>query len=1030
MVKSCIWGLCLVWVLFGCSYLSADTGKGFRFVQNYTLDDYKANSQNWWIDRDRRGVYYFANSEKVLEFDGVSWRGYHVSNGSIVRSVLVGSDGEVYVGAVGELGYLRSSATGGRSYQSLLDRIPEPHRVFGDVWHIYETKDGVYFFTSTCIYRWKNAQMATVTTGNRFHWAFKIGDRLYVNERGSGLKELRGDVLEPVAGGGACSEKRLYALFQIDADRMLGVTREDGLIILSPAGMNVLKSAASSFLRDAQVYRGIVLHDGRWAISTIQKGLVILNSRMEIDEILDRSTGLQSSLVYYAYAAPEGGLWLALNSGISRVELPSPFTVYDERVGLEESVKSVRRHKGQLYVATLGGVYVLKRGAGSAGLARAQIIGNCGATWELAEVEGELLTASQEGIFRIEGERAERLMPGISLALLQSNRVAGRLYRGTVEGLEALDYAGGKLTSAGKVGGLKSEVRSIAEQGSDIWVGTLIDGIYRVAEDGTWTHYTTENGLPKMRDNNVSLLGDKIYISTFTGLMRPDGDRLVQATEFNATNGREVYGLVEDATGNLWIEASPPALALKKARGYQMVDVPFKDLPDGYTGCVYPDIDGLVWIGGDRGLFSYNSAERKQYGVAFQVLIRRVQAGRARAVYEGVGTVTEALIEAAEGRIRFEFAATSYHKGMPNSYKYRLEGLDEEWSDWTGESFKEYTNLSAGNYRLLLRARNLYGVEAAEAVFAFKVLPAWYETWWARLLYLAGAAMLLHGALKWRTSFLIRRNAQLELAVLRRTQEVVSKNEEIERKNAALLDSLSYAERIQRAILPSLNAALILFRPRDIVSGDFYWYRETAEATYLVVADCTGHGVPGALMSMIGNILLKQIVMERAVSDPAEILRQLDLEVRNALRQNEADSETMDGMDLGVCRIEARQLTYAGARLPLYVVTDDGLLEIEGARFSVGGRHRHAPQVESRVILRERPMTIYMVTDGLADQPNASRQRFSSRRLKRLLVEVSTLEFKQQLQCLEHELELHQGNEEQRDDITLVGVRLESAQTG
>lgn len=253
-----------------------------------------------------------------------------------------------------------------------------------------------------------------------------------------------------------------------------------------------------------------------------------------------------------------------------------------------------------------------------------------------------------------------------------------------------------------------------------------------------------------------------------------------------------------------------------------------------------------------------------------------------------------------------------------------------------------------------------------------------------------------------------------------------------EREN--LLSSIRYAQRIQEAILPlnsKMNEALkehfIIFKPKDNVSGDFYWLSKIQEKTVIAVVDCTGHGVPGAFMSMIGNTLLNHIVNERLIFDPAEILVNLHKGVRTALKQERNELDTTDGMDVCLCVINSKEktLSFSGAKRPLYLVENGEFAEIKGDRKSIGGIQKevHRKFTTHKKII-ESDLVLYLTTDGFGDQSNPEGKKFGTKRLKAFLQEISNNKIKTQKELVLSELASHQLEEEQRDDITVLGIRL------
>jgi len=268
--------------------------------------------------------------------------------------------------------------------------------------------------------------------------------------------------------------------------------------------------------------------------------------------------------------------------------------------------------------------------------------------------------------------------------------------------------------------------------------------------------------------------------------------------------------------------------------------------------------------------------------------------------------------------------------------------------------------------------------------------------------------------------------------------ELKAKSKKIEDKQSLLLDSLRYAEQIQQAILPTpedlgtyVSEHFVLYRPSQVVSGDFYWLTRRKNKVFIAVADCTGHGVPGAFMSMIGHSLLNKIVMQAKVLEPAVILEVLHLEIQEALQQGKGKMNE-DGMDIAVISIETdtgtniRNVSFSGAKQGL-AYTDEGMLHyIPGTKRSIGGMksaRSTKPFVEHQLQMKKNEK-LYLFSDGFADQHNPEGRKYGKKILLKFLTHLAFTPFELQHGLLVEELERHQGSQEQRDDITFMGVRL------
>jgi PAS domain S-box-containing protein len=265
------------------------------------------------------------------------------------------------------------------------------------------------------------------------------------------------------------------------------------------------------------------------------------------------------------------------------------------------------------------------------------------------------------------------------------------------------------------------------------------------------------------------------------------------------------------------------------------------------------------------------------------------------------------------------------------------------------------------------------------------------------------------------------------------------KAKEIESKNQLITSSIQYAQNIQRAILPlqekiseTVNDFFVIYLPKDIVSGDFYWFSHIENKRFFAAVDCTGHGVPGAFMSIIGNTLLNEIVNVQQIFETDKILEMLHLGVRTKLRQKE--NNNYDGMDLAICKIEdidnkQVKLTFSGAKRPLYYyspkLNGTDLAEIKGDRKSIGGwqQEEHRTFTKTEVILNKGDL-VYLTTDGFADNPNLDRKKFGEKRFKNLVLQNINRNLRQQKKVILAELGLHQQGTEQRDDITVIGIKI------
>ncbi len=284
-----------------------------------------------------------------------------------------------------------------------------------------------------------------------------------------------------------------------------------------------------------------------------------------------------------------------------------------------------------------------------------------------------------------------------------------------------------------------------------------------------------------------------------------------------------------------------------------------------------------------------------------------------------------------------------------------------------------------------------------------------------------------------RKRILENQKEDLEKMVTRRTEEVVRQKAEIELKNRDILDNLLYARRIQDAILPeigliyeTLRESFIIYLPKDIVSGDFYSFSQRDGKVILAAADCTGHGVTGAFMSMIGSSVLNQIINERGITQPSLILNNLNSGITEALKQK--DNDVTDGMDIALCTfdLKTQNLQYAGANRPLWIFRNGELLEIKPDKMAIGGFQIRLDATFTNHEMRlQQGDTIYLFTDGFADQfGGPAGKKLLSKRLREILSSIQNLPMREQEKKLSEIFNEWKGNATQVDDVLIIGVRI------
>ncbi|MEZ5069961.1 MAG: SpoIIE family protein phosphatase [Bacteroidales bacterium] len=396
----------------------------------------------------------------------------------------------------------------------------------------------------------------------------------------------------------------------------------------------------------------------------------------------------------------------------------------------------------------------------------------------------------------------------------------------------------------------------------------------------------------------------------------------------------------------------------------------------------------------------------------------------------------------------FEISALSFADEASVEYEYYLRGTGNKYSAYSrGKEYRaQYTNLPPGKYEFIYRAKGKNNIWGYAEKYEFSIRKAWYNTWVFRLTVVFSFVLLTYLSYLVRIRTIKAQRNRLEQQVRERTHELEVANTEIEaqrdfarsqrdhiaQQQKAIVDSIQYAETIQSSLLPPpaqlekhVSEYMVLFKPRDIVSGDFYWISEQDGAVYVAAADCTGHGVPGAFMSMLGMALMNEIVNKQNHIEPGELLNELRSRIMQTLHQRADPDSAKDGMDMVLCRYEPQngRLQFAGANNPLYFVRDGELTEYKNDKMPVSIYEVMHPFLTREIKVRKGD-SVYFFSDGYADQFGGPKgKKFKYRELKNLFLKHHKKPMGEQRQILDKTFERWKGNLEQIDDVVVVGLR-------
>ena len=376
------------------------------------------------------------------------------------------------------------------------------------------------------------------------------------------------------------------------------------------------------------------------------------------------------------------------------------------------------------------------------------------------------------------------------------------------------------------------------------------------------------------------------------------------------------------------------------------------------------------------------------------------------------------------------------------NYQYKLIGFDKNWNTIFSSNTVNYKNLPSGDYSLVIKASISNDFTSAEEItFQFSIKPPFWKSTWFYVLVGLGLAGMLYYFVSSREARLKREKMKLELEVKARTYEIEKKKKEIEVQstlingiNKDMTDSIVYAQRIQKTILPSRSVLkkyfadfLVLYKPKNIVSGDYYWIKETNNLIYVAAVDCTGHGVPGAFMSLISSSILNEAVnLYGHLSNPVKIVEYLRQEISARLTQNNKES-VYDGLDIALICYDKEQQTveFVNANRPMYVITNNELITLTSENVNIAGFAEVNSVIPTKTYHVKKNDLLFIFTDGITDQFGGPRnKKFNTSKLRQFLLMNDEMPLIEMREKLNTEITNWQGSYEQTDDILFIGLKI------
>ncbi len=1064
--------------------------------------------RNLCITMDSRGVMYFGNEAGgIVTYDGKNWGMIRTPGLEAASCLITDSRGIVYAGGRNDFGLLQPDDAGRLTYRSMSSLISGRNgssvSEAVDITSATADSSTVFFSDGRNLYSIgagddsvKVTDLENIYGTGNISALLPFDNRIVIADDEDGLFALNNGEVERLPGGEITAPASFVKLLPYDRDNLLiGDARKGlqlfnirtGVLTLLSRGMDPGTSKGAGLLTDL-----VLLPGNQIAAGFTDRGGVYIYSHEGklLQHISEGTTSVEESSVTAMYCnyTSNSQLWFCTNGYINRAYVSIPATEFTSASGISTVLGTLAEYEGTIYAGAEDGLYASYTDA--AGLRRFKRAGSPGIKVNKltnADLYGEnvLLAATDNGLLQVENQNdLTRFLTGISFTAIRlSEEDQSVMLSGSENGtVRTLKYDGYEWEIRNTINGVvPGIIRDIEQSATGEWwiVTSEPSSIVRLhcePNDTAITSYGREQGVMSDTVNSITVVENELYLCTGRGvfLYNRQNDSFEKNRDLlgNTFDNSDIRMLYVTPEGEIVVSGYDTrnyvALVTATSQGHVGFRRQFDFLPDlAASGILFGD--GAVWIAKGRSLAVLDKTRLAfKYG-DFSTLFTRISSGSGRILMEGsffnvsenglripTGNQpdkTAVTLLHSDNSITFSWTTTSYVEEDKTEYRYRLDGFDDDWSAREKRNQKDYTNLPSGDYVFRLKASTITGLEGEEVSYSFSVRKPWYTSLTAIIAYSATAGWLIFILIRYFARRLRIRNRRLE-SLLRQRNEATARG----RSEIAGLEK--YAGIIQQAILPSekrleeyIPNSFLLNRPKDTVSGDFFWVAGRGDRTVLAVGDSTGHGVPSALRTVMALCFLDEITDRPGSMTTSAMLHEFRIrlaETFSSLPGNEANHE---GIDISLLAIDrsGKTIEFSGAAMQCLRVremSDQEKMRWDKGEFKpnegtmVSGKYLLETVYGDRIPLGmhldgdhaftqhtwklEKESSYYLFTDGYADQFNgATGKKFLKKNLRKLILDIQNYPMSRQKEMLEERHGSGMGKAPQTDDIIVAGIRIE-----
>ncbi|MFD1314028.1 helix-turn-helix and ligand-binding sensor domain-containing protein [Namhaeicola litoreus] len=709
-------------------------------IQNFTTQDYLAGNQNWSIAEAGNKYIYIANNEGLLEYNGATWKIYSSPNQSVIRSVSVIND-RLYTGCFREFGYWERNEFGNLDYYSLSEKIKDKldddehiWKIFSfDNWVVFQSLHNIYFY-DTISHVFKIVHSETLISK-----AFRVDKDIFYHRLDFGLYKIENGISKIFSDDPSIKENNIISIFSKD-NKLFILTSEEGFYFFENKTLKHWNIEADEELRSSSIYSSAILSDGSFIIGTISKGLIHLNKEGNIVQHFNKNHGLQNNTVLSVFEDSHENIWLGLDNGISLINLNSPYLEFNDGDGSLGTVYTSILHNELLYLGTNQGLFVKPFESDEK---FKPIPGTEGQVWCLKEFSGELFCGHNNGTYLIEDAKATHISHVVGTWDIKPIKNSNLLLQGHYNGLNILEKQNGKWKIRNHLKDFNISSRQFELIDENIlFVYHEYQGLYKLELDQNFEkvknfsvvlsapqglksdlihfqnklYYSCKEGVFEYQESTNHFIKDTLLTKQFLG-----EDQFVSGTLLLDSLDQSLWGFTKEHI----VKLMPGKLTNQLKRIAFSLPNPFRGTVSGYENITRLKNNNYL-IGTSNGYLIIDTDKLEEEKNDFYVNIASVQNSFLDKEKANVSFFQTNPFPYETNNFYFQFGVTVLDNIFPIQYQHKLEGIYNEWSDWTNKSEISYENLPAGNYIFKLRAKQGNVLSKNITSFAFQIEKPWY----------------------------------------------------------------------------------------------------------------------------------------------------------------------------------------------------------------------------------------------------------------------------------------------------------------